>query len=183
VSLTVLGLHLHVPAERYRGPTCTSLRPSQQLEQCYSLSRVQHPPSRAAPCHLFTCRWRAGDKLHLVHILPEPPTMHPGWTGLYVPPGDDMERQEVGGAPERQGRKRGSGGKRQDGGGGDACCNSGRSAAELPPPPPAALPLTSSASNVTWFFRHTTSPPVMHLYCCCSSRKQQQCSKKHLPPW
>lgn len=37
--------------------------------------------------------YRRGDKLHLVHVVPEPPTLHP-WPGLYVPPDDALERQE-----------------------------------------------------------------------------------------
>jgi hypothetical protein len=37
---------------------------------------------------------RQGDKFHLVHIIPEPPTLHP-WPGVYVPPDDALEREEV----------------------------------------------------------------------------------------
>jgi nucleotide-binding universal stress UspA family protein len=37
--------------------------------------------------------YRTGDKFHLVHIIPEPPTLHP-WPGVYVPPDDALEREE-----------------------------------------------------------------------------------------
>jgi hypothetical protein len=29
-----------------------------------------------------------------VHVIPQPPTLHP-WPGVYVPPDDDSEREEV----------------------------------------------------------------------------------------
>jgi hypothetical protein len=40
------------------------------------------------------CRYRPSDKLHLVHVLPQSPTLH-SWPGVYVPPDEDNEREEV----------------------------------------------------------------------------------------
>lgn len=37
--------------------------------------------------------YRTGDKFHLVHVIPEPPTLRP-WPGVYVPPDDAAEREE-----------------------------------------------------------------------------------------
>jgi hypothetical protein len=37
----------------------------------------------------------AGDKFHLIHVIPEPDTLHP-WPGIYIPPDDAQEREEVG---------------------------------------------------------------------------------------
>eukprot|EP00878_Enallax_costatus_P012141 GHUV01012675.1.p1 GENE.GHUV01012675.1~~GHUV01012675.1.p1 ORF type:complete len:179 (+),score=37.74 GHUV01012675.1:287-823(+) len=37
--------------------------------------------------------YNTGDKFHLVHVIPEPPTLHP-WPGVYIPPDDALEREE-----------------------------------------------------------------------------------------
>ena len=36
----------------------------------------------------------AGDTLHLLHVVPEPSMIHV-WPGMYVPPDDDAEQDEV----------------------------------------------------------------------------------------
>lgn len=36
----------------------------------------------------------AGDTLHLLHVVPEPSMVHV-WPGMYVPPDDDAEQDEV----------------------------------------------------------------------------------------
>ena len=36
----------------------------------------------------------AGDIVHLLHVVPEPSMIHV-WPGMYVPPDDDAEQDEV----------------------------------------------------------------------------------------
>ena len=36
----------------------------------------------------------AGDTVHLLHVVPEPSMVHV-WPGMYVPPDDDAEQDEV----------------------------------------------------------------------------------------
>ena len=36
----------------------------------------------------------AGDTVHLLHVVPEPIMIHV-WPGMYVPPDDDAEKDEV----------------------------------------------------------------------------------------
>lgn len=46
------------------------------------------------------CSWaasniyRKGDTIHLLHVVPEPSMIHV-WPGMYVPPDDDAEKEEV----------------------------------------------------------------------------------------
>lgn len=46
------------------------------------------------------CQWaarnmyRKGDTIHLLHVVPEPSMIHV-WPGMYVPPDDDAEKEEV----------------------------------------------------------------------------------------
>ncbi|KAL3155908.1 hypothetical protein ABBQ32_012905 [Trebouxia sp. C0010 RCD-2024] len=46
------------------------------------------------------CQWaaeniyRQGDTVHLLHVVPEPSMVHV-WPGMYVPPDDDAEQDEV----------------------------------------------------------------------------------------
>lgn len=35
-----------------------------------------------------------GDTIHLLHVVPEPSMIHV-WPGMYVPPDDDAEKEEV----------------------------------------------------------------------------------------
>ncbi|KAF6257377.1 hypothetical protein COO60DRAFT_1639995 [Scenedesmus sp. NREL 46B-D3] len=56
-------------------------------------SLVGMPTSKAALEWAAKQLYRTGDKFHLVHIIPEPPTLH-AWPGVYVPPDDALERQE-----------------------------------------------------------------------------------------
>jgi hypothetical protein len=52
--------------------------------------RASHAALEWAAQHLF----RDGDMFHLVHVLPVPDTLHK-WTGVYVPPDDAEEAEEV----------------------------------------------------------------------------------------
>lgn len=48
----------------------------------------------------YACQWaasniyRKGDTIHLLHVVPEPSMIHV-WPGMYVPPDDDAEQDEV----------------------------------------------------------------------------------------
>ena len=43
---------------------------------------------------LTSCSDVAGDTVHLLHVVPEPSMVHV-WPGMYVPPDDDAEQDEV----------------------------------------------------------------------------------------
>ena len=43
---------------------------------------------------VWTLHVPAGDTLHLLHVVPEPSMVHV-WPGMYVPPDDDAEQDEV----------------------------------------------------------------------------------------